>query len=477
MCGIAGIFNVENAEQDVAKVLFAIQHRGQESCGISTRIENGNVLTYKGMGLVKNVLTPTLLSSYEGNISIGHVRYPTAGRSDALNSQPHSIELAEGAKMSICSNGDIINYGELRKWLEDEKGFIFKSDNDGELIGRLIAYFHIVEGEEIEKAIAMTQEKLKGAFSSILVYGDRMFGFRDPHGFRPYSTGHMTWNGKGEIPSDGIVLASESCAFGIVGATKIRELEPGEIIALEKGKPMRTVAVNGKKKQHCVFELIYFSRPDSEGFGEYVYDVRKKIGAVLADHDCDLPHGDDLVAISVPDSSNFVALGYANRKGCAFDMALLRNHYVGRTFTKPDQNSRDEGVKQKFNPLPGFFEGKRVVLVDDSIVRGTTLRKIVRMVKAAGAKEVHVRIGSPKVVGPCYYGIDTPTEGELIANRMNHDEICEHLTADSLRYFEVADFPKVLKNAENFCYACFNKDYIYSPDNYDKVNAPSMGEN
>lgn len=466
MCGIAGIFNVDDAQSLVANILFSIQHRGQESCGVSVRTENGNVLTYKGMGLVKHVLLPEILDKRSGDIAIGHVRYPTAGKSNVVNSQPHSIELAEGAHMSVCSNGDIINYAELRCEMETEHGFTFKSDNDGELIGRLIAFHHIVHKKPIEEAIIETQQQLKGAFSSILIYRDTMYGFRDPHAFRPFSVGHISWDGEGEMPSDGTVFASESCAFGIVGARHVRDLEPGEIVKLEKGKPLGVVKVSPKKRQHCVFELIYFSRPDSELFGEYVYDVRNKIGATLAQMDDDIPNGDDLVVIAVPDSSNFVALGYAEQKGARFDMGLLRNHYVGRTFTRPDQKQRDEGVKQKFNPLPGFFKDKRVILVDDSIVRGTTLKKIVSMVKGAGAKEVHVRIGSPRVVGSCYYGIDTPTSSELIAAQKTDEEINTHLKSTSLKYTPVDSFKSILKQFDTYCFACFNLDYMYQPDDF-----------
>lgn len=473
MCGIAGIFNVENGESLIAEILFAIQHRGQESCGIAARNSKGNIFCYKGMGLVKNVLTEKVLDKYCGDIAIGHVRYPTAGKSDETNSQPHSIELPEGPHMAVCSNGDIINYHELRTWLEKDYGFTFKSDNDGELIGRLVAFHLIHKKMKIENAIIEAQKQLKGAFSSIVIYRDQMFAFRDPHGFRPYVLGHLKPSETGEHSSNGAVLASESCAFGIIGAKFIRELEPGEILKFEKDKPIKVIAVNSLKKQHCVFELIYFSRPDAITFGEKVYDVRKKIGARLAEYDKEMKFGSDTVVMAVPDSSNFVALGYAAKSGVPFDMGLLRNHYVGRTFTKPDQKQRDEGVRHKFNPLPEFFKGKKVVLVDDSIVRGTTLRKIVRMIRGAGAREVHVRIGSPRVIGSCYYGIDTPTRKELIAAIKNNDEICAFLEADSLRYIEVEDFTKILTKPETFCYACFNLKYEYSPENYhQKTNTP-----
>ena len=477
MCGVAGVYGVARAERLVAEILFAIQHRGQESCGIATRNERGNISAHKAMGLVKNVLVEEVLDRYSGDTSIGHVRYPTAGSSNIENSQPHAIDLAEGPHMAICSNGDIINYGELRSWLEREAGFTFKSDNDAELIGRLIAYYHVVLRHPVEDAIRRTQQELKGAFASLVIMRDQMFAFRDPHGIRPLVMGHLDYEGEGPQPSENTVFASECCGFGIVGARRIRDVAPGEILRLSRGKPVEIVGAAPEVSRHCVFELIYFSRPDSETFGERVYDVRQKIGACLAAKDAEIAAGPDLAVMPVPDSSNFVALGYAEAKGVRYSMGLLRNHYVGRTFIKPNQKSRDEGVKQKFNPLPGFFEGKRVVLVDDSIVRGTSLRKIVRMIKTAGAVEVHVRIGSPRVIGSCYYGIDTPTRDELIANRMSIPEIADYMNADSLKYMETADFAGVLQARKDFCFACFDLDYIYPPEHYGlKTNVPDDRE-
>lgn len=474
MCGIAGAYESEGAHHLVQNILFAIQHRGQESCGIASRNALGNVVSHKAMGLVKHVLTDEVLQTVLGETSIGHVRYPTAGSTDIANAQPHAIDLAEGPHMAISSNGDLVNYGEVRTRLEKENGFTFKSDNDAELIGRLIAFYNIVQGAPVEEAIRKTVLELKGAFSTLLIYKDRMYAFRDPHGYRPMVMGHLSSDGTGPVPSEGTVFASECSGFGIVGATRLREVEPGEIIRLEKGKPVTTVSRDPAVKQHCVFELIYFSRPDSETFGEFVYDVREKIGAALALGDEHIPAGDDLVVMPVPDSSNFVAAGYARAKGVSFGMGLLRNHYVGRTFIRPNQKLRDEGVRQKFNPLPGYFPGKRVVLVDDSIVRGTSLRKIVRMLKGAGAAQVHVRIGSPPVVGPCPYGIDTPTSEELIANRLTVDGIADFMNADSVRYMEVEDFNKVLKRRGDFCFACFDKKYLYRVEDFGgKTNAPS----
>ena len=466
MCGVAGAYRVERADSVVAEVMFSLQHRGQDSCGLAARVASGNILGHRGMGLVKNVLTQEVLDQLSADTAIGHVRYPTAGSANTTNAQPHIIELAQGAQMAICSNGDIINYRQLRERLEQEHGFVFKSENDGELIGRLIALHAIVERKPIEASIEQAQQELHGAFSALLLFRERMYVFRDPHGIRPLVMGHLTSSGP-ELPSEGAVFASESCAFGIAGARQVRDVLPGEILRLAPGKPVETVSVNGRQRQHCIFELIYFSRPDSRVFGENVYEARKRIGATLASYDEELPVGDDLVVMAVPDSSNFVALGYSERKQARFDMGLLRNHYVGRTFLRPHQAARDESVREKFNPLPGFFPGKRVVLVDDSIVRGTTVRKIVRMVRGAGAKEVHLRIGSPKVVGSCYYGIDTPTREELIANRMSEAEIAAYIGVDSLKYLAVEDLTSAaVRPVTDFCRACFTNEYVYPPERY-----------
>lgn len=474
MCGVAGVFGIDGASSHIAAILFAIQHRGQESCGAVARDGKGRMVGHKGMGLVKQVLNEDVQARLAGTTAIGHVRYPTAGCSDELNSQPHLIELDHGPIMAIASNGDLINYGELRRSLETE-GVVFKSDNDAELIGRLIALSHVRDGLPMEEAIAKAQRELKGAFSTVVMYRDQLFAFRDPHGFRPLVMGHVN-PGEGEPQSEGTVFSSESCGFGIIGAKLLREVKPGEILRLAPGKPVVSVSHAPLAPKHCVFELIYFSRPDSREFGETVYQTRERIGACLAAKDDHLPNGDDLVVMPVPDSSNFIALGYAKAKKAEFGMGLLRNHYVGRTFIKPTQASRDEGVKQKFNPLPDFFPGKRVVLIDDSIVRGTSLKKLVSMVRGAGAKEIHVRIGSPKVIGPCYYGIDTPTKEELIANRMSAAEIRTYLGADSLEWLEVSDFEGLLPGRrQEFCTACFDLDYIYPPEGFgSKTNVPTV---
>lgn len=468
MCGIAGVYGVQNAERLVAEILFATQHRGQESCGIATRNARGNVIAHKAMGLVKNVLTEDILSYYSGEISIGHVRYPTSASSNIDNAQPFAIDLAEGPHMAVCTNGSIVNYAQLRSYLEKEAGFTFLSDNDSELMGRLIAYYHVVNHIPIEEALPKALGQIHGAYAALLILRDKMFAFRDPYGIRPMVMGHLVGNVREEQLSDGTVFASEGCGFGIIGAREIRKVAPGEILCLQKGEPVRTIAKAPKTPlRHCVFELIYFSRPDSMTFDERVWDVRREIGAALAKKDRDELVGDDLVVIPVPDSSNFVAQGYAEASGLPFGMGLLRNHYVGRTFINPTQRSRDEGVRQKFNPLPDYFPGKRVVLVDDSIVRGTSLRKLVRMIKGAGAKEVHVRVGSPPVVSPCYYGIDTPVPKELIANILPVPKIAEYMGADSLKYMDIEDFHDILSNHQDYCFACFNGDYVIKPADFE----------
>jgi amidophosphoribosyltransferase len=344
-----------------------------------------------------------------------------------------------------------VNYEEVVKNLK-AKGVHFKSSNDGELLGRYIVYHHERMNVSIPDAIRKLMHEIKGAFSTVFLTRDTLYVFRDPFGFRPLHIGEI---------DGGIAVASETCALDILRAENIRTVEPGEIIAINASGIYQssTEEIEFKdlslRKAHCVFELIYFSRPDSAEFNEYVYDVRQKIGAMLASYD-DFQAD---VVIPVPDSSNFMAIGYAQAKGISFNFGLVRNHYVGRTFIKPNQYMRDESVRQKFNPLKDFFKGKKVVVVDDSIVRGTTIRKIVRMIKQSGASEVHLRIGSPPVKYSCYYGIDTPTREELIANNMSIEEIKNYVGADSLKYLKLEDLKKCVSKKESFCYACFNGEY------------------
>jgi len=450
MCGIIGIFGSENAAQLATLGLFAEQHRGQESCGMAVN-DGTTIKLRKKMGLVKDVFTPEKIKNLEGLIAIGHVRYPTRGSSSVYNSQPYIVETLSGPSYALSSNGDIVNYNEIRSWLE-EKGVYFASGNDGELILKFIVYHVERENFSIQNAIFELMKNVKGAYSTILATKTEMYLFRDPYGFRPMSYG--------KTKDGAVVVASESCALDILYMDWKNEVKPAEIIVVNNDvitnietnpNDFRETTTN----KHCIFEHIYFSRPDSVIFDENVFEVREKIGRVLAEND-DI---DPDVVVPVPDSSNFIALGYAKQMNKPFEMGLIRNHYVGRTFIKPEQTIRDESVYQKFNPLPDFFKGKCVTLVDDSIVRGTTLRKIIKLIRNAGAKEIHLRIGSPAVKNSCYYGIDTPTSEELIANNKSVDEIREYIGSDSLKYLSMEQLKKAVDVPQNYCYACFDGNY------------------
>jgi len=450
VCGIIGVFNKEKAAELAMLGLFAEQHRGQESCGMA--VSNGKVFKLKKkMGLVKQVFTPELLTDLNGYIAVGHVRYPTCGSATEFNSQPHTVETLAGPSFALASNGDIVNYKQLRQELED-KGVYFNSDNDGELLLKYIVYQVEKERKTIPESISQLMTNVKGAYSTVLATRDELYMFRDPHAIRP-----MVWGKR----SDGVVVAaSESCALDIIGIRQANEVGAGEIIIVSKDKLETQSGISatlGEKQSstHCIFEHIYFSRPDSFHFGENVFQVRQALGYYLAENDdCEA----DMV-IPVPDSANFIALGYARRRNIPYEMGLIRNHYVGRTFIKPEQTIRDESVHQKFNTLPNFLEGKRIVLVDDSIVRGTTIRNLIKLIKQSGAKEVHLRIGSPQVKFSCYYGIDTPNREELIANKLPLEEIKNYIGADSLLHLSIDALKKTVRKPENYCYACFNGNY------------------
>ncbi|MCK5543017.1 MAG: amidophosphoribosyltransferase [Desulfobacterales bacterium] len=452
MCGVIGVYNSENSSYDIMLGLFATQNRGQESCGIA--ISDGDLIRdHKGMGLVKDVLTPSILKKIPGKIGIGHVRYPTRGVIDVENSQPHVLETLEGTVFSFVSNGDITNYPTIKKELE-QQGVRLKTGNDGEIILRYIAFYHKEKKLSVIDSIKKMMKNVKGAFSSVLISRNEMWAFRDPYGVRPYSFGKI---------ENGYAFASESKALDILRAKDIEEVKPGEIIHVSKKGIKRTQLDvlslrNGRKNcAHCVFEPVYFSMPDSNQFRISVYEARKRMGKALASYDKDLEID---VVVSVPDSSNVQALGYSQARNIPFEIALIRNHYVGRTFIKPDQAGRDESVKQKFNPIKSRIKGKKIILVDDSIVRGTTMRKIAGMIRGAGAKEIHLRIASPAVMFPCFYGLDTSTRDELIANSMNCDELKEFLKVDSLKYIKQEDLSKAVKNDDDrFCFACFDGKY------------------
>ncbi len=449
MCGIFGYIGKGEASKITAMGLFMLQHRGQESCGIA--VSNGKkIKLIKELGYVKEVFYEERVDELDGFAAIGHVRYPTRGKPTIENSQPHLIETLSGPAYAFASNGDVVNYKMLREKYEG-KGVFFHSDNDGELIGRMLVYKVERENKSTEDAVEEIMEEVKGAFSALFMTKDRIYAFRDPFGFRPMIFGKT---------EDGLAIASESVAMDILRIKNWREVEPAELLILTKNGA-RDVKFNGEKLRkrketaHCSFEIIYFARPDSYQYHQFVHDKRVLLGEKLAEKD----NVEADAVVPVPDSSNFMALGYSRKRRIPLCFGLIRSHYIGRTFITPSQSVRDESVRQKFNPLYRFFHEKRIILVDDSIVRGTTIRKIVRMIKGAGAKEVHVRIASPPVKFPCRYGIDTPTFEELIANRMTVEEIRKFIEADSLLYLTVDELKEVLDSPQDFCYACFNGEY------------------
>ena len=450
-CGIFGIYNNPNAAYYTYLGLYALQHRGQESAGIA--VTNGNRITYyRDFGLVSSVFKSENLKNPTGFVAIGHNRYSTSGASDSPdNIQPIVVSYKYG-QLAIAHNGNIVNALELREKLEEE-GSIFRGTTDSEVIVHLIVKSK--KRKFIEKLMDALS-KLKGAYSLLVMTNKKLIAARDPWGFRPLCMGEL----------DGSpVFASETCAFDLIGAKYIRDVEPGEVIVIEKGEmnSYRIPGCENCKISHCIFEFVYFSRPDSRIFGNSVYEVRKEFGRILAR---EYPVEADLV-IPVPDSGVVPALGYSQESGIPFEMGLIRNHYVGRTFIKPDQKMRDIGVKVKLNPIPELLKDKRIVVVDDSIVRGTTSRKIIRMLREAGAKEVHMRISSPPTRWPCYFGIDTPTRDQLIASSHSLEEICRYLEADSLGYLSLEGMIRAAGGSkDNYCTACFDGNYpVEIPEN------------
>jgi amidophosphoribosyltransferase len=441
-CGIFGIVNHPEAANLTYLGLYALQHRGQEGAGIAT--SNGTTFYLeKGMGLVADVFKQAQLNRLPGDMAIGHNRYSTTGENHLKNIQPLLITYALG-NLALGHNGNLVNAELLRSELE-AYGSIFQSTTDSEVIIHLIA--HSRERRLLDRIVSALL-KVRGAYSLVILAEEGIYGIRDPYGFRPLSLGRI---------GNAWILASESVAFDLVHADYVRDLEPGEIVFIDRQGNLTSHHPFPKvPRASCIFEHIYFARPDSKVYGYNVYTMRRRLGYQLA---MEAPAEADVV-IPVPDSGVAIALGYAEGLGLSFEEGLVRSHYIGRTFIEPQQSIRDFGVKLKLNPVREVLADKRVVVVDDSIVRGTTCRKIIRMIREAGAREVHVRIGSPPIVSPCYYGIDTPTRSELIA--ANHDlaKVREYITADSLQHISVEGMLKVFKNgAEGFCAACFTEKY------------------
>jgi amidophosphoribosyltransferase len=444
-CGVFGIFGHPEAANLTYLGLYALQHRGQESCGIVS--SDGNRLhSYKKMGLVADVFKgKTVFQRLPGKSAIGHVRYSTAGGSDTKNIQPIMVDYHRGS-IAVAHNGNLVNAQEHRNRLEQE-GSIFSTTADTEVIIHKIAK---AQSDSLPERIVEALQDLKGAYCLTFLTETRLVAVRDPSGFRPLALGKL----------DGAyVVASETCAFDLIEAEFIREIEPGELIVVDKDGLTSYHPFEKRPISPCIFEFIYFARPDSTIFGKTVYEVRKEFGRVLAR---EYPVDADLV-IPIPDSGVPAAIGYAEESGLPFQLGLIRNHYVGRTFIEPAQSIRHFGVKIKLNPVREVIEGKKVVVVDDSIVRGTTARKLIKMIRQAGAKEVHVRISSPPTAFPCYYGIDTPTRTELIASSHSIEEITRYITADTLGYLSPEGMRKAAGvedgSAGHFCDACFTGNY------------------
>jgi len=441
-CGVVGVYGHPEATNLAYLGLYALQHRGQEAAGIVSA-KDDILISHRGLGLVADVFNEDIIRKLEGSSAIGHNRYSTTGQTLLKNTQPFVVEYGRGG-LAVAHNGNLVNAVELRERLE-ERGSIFQSAVDTEVIIHLIA---TSKGERTVDRVIAALSEVRGAYSLVFLTPRELIAVRDPNGFRPLVVGRI---------KDAVVIASETCALDLIGATYEREVEPGEVLRVSAAGIESFHPFPSTPRTSCVFEYIYFARPDSRVYGRNVYEVRKQLGRQLAQ---DQPADADIV-IPVPDSGLPAALGYAEQAGLPFEMGLIRNHYVGRTFIEPRDAIRHFGVKVKLNAQPDVLAGKRVVVVDDSIVRGTTSKKIVQMLRHAGAREVHVRISSPPTTGSCFYGVDTPTKEELIASANPIDAIRDFITADSLGYLTERGMYSFLKPGEGngFCAACFTGRY------------------
>ncbi|MEQ2471977.1 amidophosphoribosyltransferase [Laedolimicola intestinihominis] len=457
-CGVFGIYDFDG--NDVASTiyygLFALQHRGQESCGIAVSDTNGPkgvVKSHKGMGLVNEVFAPEQLSALKGDIGVGHTRYSTAGSSTRENAQPLVLNYVKGT-LGLAHNGNLVNAPELRRELE-YTGAIFQTTIDSEVIAYHIARERIHTGS-VEEAVSRAMDKIKGAYSLIVMSPRKLIGARDPYGFRPLCIGKR---------DNAYILASETCALDTIGATFVRDVEPGEIVTITPGKGVesdRSHCLPKDQEARCIFEYIYFARPDTHFDGVSVYQARIRSGRFLA---MDSPVEADLV-VGVPESGNAAALGYSLQSGIPYGTAFVKNGYVGRTFIKPGQSSRESSVRVKLNVLREAVNGKRVIMIDDSIVRGTTSDRIVKMLREAGAREVHMRVSSPPFLHPCYFGTDVPAEDQLIAHNRTVEEVCELIGADSLAYLREERLGEMVEGLGH-CTACFTGKYPIAPPTED----------
>ena len=441
-CGVFAAVGEGRAAEVACLGLHALQHRGQESAGIVSCDDKGQFHAHRGIGLVSDVFDDAILAKLPGHSAIGHNRYSTTGSLTLANTQPLMV-VYRGGPLALAHNGNLVNARELRQSLESS-GSIFQTTLDTEIFLHLMA---LSQTDDPEEALIEAAKQVKGAYALVVMTRDAVFALRDPFGLRPLCIGRL---------GDGYVVASETCALDLVAADFERDVEAGELVRIDHhGLRSRRAFAAERPQQQCIFEHIYFSRPDSRVFGETVDRVRRRIGHKLAqEHPAD---GD--VVIAVPDSSNSIALGYSEETKIPFELGLIRNHYVGRTFIQPTQKGRDSGVRVKFNPVREVLADKRIVLVDDSIVRGTTSRKLVRMLRKNGAREVHFRVGSPPVTHPCFYGIDTPSRRELIGAVKTTEEVREFLGADTLGYLSLEGLLACEKDGTQFCHACFSGQY------------------
>ena len=444
-CGVFGIYGHDNAASLTYLGLYALQHRGQESAGIATA-NDGKLTLRRAMGYVGDAFNDRMLSELPGRSAIGHVRYSTFGDSRIVNAQPILIDCAHG-QIALCHNGNLVNAGDLREQLV-RAGSIFQTNSDTEVILHLYAKS---VAEKAEDAIVESVSQVSGAFSLVMLTPESLIAVRDPHGFRPLALGRI---------GDTYVVCSETCAMDLIGAEYVREVEPGEVLVIGPSGLRSYMPFAPTPSAHCIFEHVYFARPDSYVFGKSVNEVRTNLGRLLANES-----GVEADAVvPIPDSGLCAALGYAESSGVPLKMGLIRNHYVGRTFIQPHQSVRGLKVKVKLNTVRSILEGKRIVLVDDSIVRGTTSKKIVSMIKAAGAREVHMRISCPPTVSPCYYGIDTPHRDELIAAKHSVDEIRDYMGADTLAYLSMDGLQQAVGDSHpDYCTACYTKNYPVEP--------------
>ncbi len=440
-CGVFAVYGHEEAAKLTYFGLYALQHRGQESAGIVAS-DGKSVSEYKAMGLVSEVFNEDKLKNLKGHLAIGHVRYSTTGSSVLQNAQPFKVCHA-GGTLAVAHNGNLINATEIRKALE-EKGSIFQTTMDSEVVVHLIAKSR---ARGLEEGVRNAMSLIKGAYSIVLLTEESIVGFRDPYGLRPLCIGKV--NGA-------YILSSETCAFDLIQAEYVRDVEPGEVVVIDEGGLRSFKAIEAERRANCIFEFIYFARPDSNIFGKNVYAFRKALGEALAR---EVSIEADFV-MPFPDSGNYAAIGFSQASGIPFEFAMIRNHYVGRTFIQPSQSMRDFGVRVKLNPVKEILRGKRVIIVEDSIVRGTTSRTRIKAVREAGAKEITMLVSCPPIRYPCYYGIDFSTKGELIASKNSVEEIRTYLGLDDLHYLSLESMINASgRTKDDFCLACFNGDY------------------